>query len=107
MLGKQAGLVCVSLRASGAATQRVCMGAGVNGWIGERKDYARIWASLAPADSEVFSLVWEVSGKILHTTLLPPTAVACAAAGLCTPSLSPLRASCPCAPRCSMPWPKK
>ena len=35
------------------------MRAGVNGWIGDRKDYLKIWASLKAPDSEVFTLVWE------------------------------------------------
>jgi hypothetical protein len=33
--------------------------AGVNGWIGERRDYLKIWSSLEVPDSEVFTLVWE------------------------------------------------
>ena len=32
---------------------------GVSGWIGERKDYAKVWAGLDAQDSEVFTLVWE------------------------------------------------
>lgn len=32
---------------------------GVSGWIGERKDYLKIWSTLEAPDSEVFSLVWE------------------------------------------------
>jgi hypothetical protein len=35
------------------------MRAGVNGWIGDRKDYLKIWATLKAPDSEVFTLVWE------------------------------------------------
>lgn len=33
--------------------------AGVSGWIGERKDYLKVWSRLEAPDSEVFSLVWE------------------------------------------------
>lgn len=35
------------------------MRAGVNGWIGDCKDYLKIWATLKAPDSEVFTLVWE------------------------------------------------
>lgn len=33
--------------------------AGVNGWVGDRKDYLKIWSTLKAPDSEVFTLVWE------------------------------------------------
>ncbi|CAL8467974.1 g7512 [Coccomyxa elongata] len=38
---------------------RMSLTIGVNGWIGDRKDYLKIWASLKAPDSEVFTLVWE------------------------------------------------
>lgn len=31
----------------------------MNGWIGERRDYLKIWSSLHAPDSEVFTLLWE------------------------------------------------
>lgn len=31
----------------------------MSGWIGERKDYLKVWSRLETPDSEVFSLVWE------------------------------------------------
>ena len=33
--------------------------AGVSGWIGESKDYLKVWSKLETPDSEMFSLVWE------------------------------------------------
>ncbi|KAK9909726.1 hypothetical protein WJX75_006627 [Coccomyxa subellipsoidea] len=38
---------------------RMSLTIGVNGWIGDRKDYLKIWATLKAPDSEVFTLVWE------------------------------------------------
>ena len=32
---------------------------GVSGWIGQRKDYLKVWSTLEAPDSEVFTLVWE------------------------------------------------
>lgn len=38
--------------------------AGVSGWIGERKDYLKVWSKLETPDSEIFSLVWESKALI-------------------------------------------
>ena len=35
------------------------VGAGVSGWIGQRKDFLKVWSTLEAPDSEVFTLVWE------------------------------------------------
>ena len=32
---------------------------GVSGWIGQRKDFLKVWSTLEAPDSEVFTLVWE------------------------------------------------
>ncbi len=37
---------------------------GVSGWIGERKDYLKVWSKLQTPDSEIFSLVWESKALI-------------------------------------------
>ena len=31
----------------------------MSGWIGQRKDYLKVWSTLEAPDSEVFTLVWE------------------------------------------------
>ena len=33
--------------------------AGVSGWIGQRKDFLKVWSTLEAPDSEIFTLVWE------------------------------------------------
>ena len=38
---------------------KAAVGAGVSGWIGQRKDYLKVWSTLEAPDSEVFTLVWE------------------------------------------------